>query len=694
MGNVIALRANETTTFAGGGLALFKKGYPPLPIRPGTKSPGLRGWSTLEITEDLIQQWISQGRGGWGIGIRGEHTPGIDLDVSDVEILGKLTDWCDAEIGVTGRRTGRPPRVLLPYRTDAPFGKMSSGKFEAPDGSTHQIEILGKGCQYVAYAIHPQTGKPYTWEGLDPLVMPAELLPTLTPEKAKALIEYFESIVPASWKPVSKSSAKTAAEHEGNPKKTASLRRLKSAMECIPNEERDWGNWKKFMMALWAAVGEEKSEGFEIVDEWSAKHPKYDPDRTASEWSNITEVHSLGAGTIFEEASKSHWVDPGEETSDDFDVVEIIDDEQPGESASTPAESPAILPEKPARFTFETIDDLMCLPPVKWLAKPWFPENTVGILYGKWGSLKTFVIFDLAMHLANGAAHWHGAELPGEPVKVLIIAREGHQGFVQRIEAFKRHYGLAENTRNVVFMRAPVNFMNDADFKLFENTLRERKDGFRLVLIDTVARVIPGTDLSSPEHITLFTERCARVADATGATTIGVHHENKSSGIMGSVYFEANSDFVFRIERQDSPSSGYAEAKITCTKMKDGEDGWSRRLRFDQIKWGDAVDPESSLVLTGVMAPKGVEGDGDVPPRAMFFMSSLEDAVERGGGRGVTWQQWTEAQYLAIDPGWNASGEVPAHCSKSALNRHKNALINKGLVREQPDGLFVPATAE
>ncbi|HNS40373.1 MAG TPA: AAA family ATPase, partial [Promineifilum sp.] len=91
--------------------------------------------------------------------------------------------------------------------------------------------------------------------------------------------------------------------------------------------------------------------------------------------------------------------------------------------------------------------------------------------------------------------------------------------------------------------------MSDTDFKLLEKTLRERNDGFRLTIIDTVARVIPGVDMSAPETVTAFTERCDRISKATGATTIGVHHQNKNGGMMGSTFFEANSDFVFEMTR-------------------------------------------------------------------------------------------------------------------------------------------------
>jgi hypothetical protein len=65
------------------------------------------------------------------------------------------------------------------------------------------------------------------------------------------------------------------------------------------------------------------------------------------------------------------------------------------------------------RFVFEKIGDLRKLPPAQWLVKDWVPEGATGIFYGKWAAGKSFIGFDLALHLAYGMPDWHGAALPG-----------------------------------------------------------------------------------------------------------------------------------------------------------------------------------------------------------------------------------------------------------------------------------------
>ena len=182
------------------------------------------------------------------------------------------------------------------------------------------------------------------------------------------------------------------------------------------------------------------------------------------------------------------------------------------------------------------------------------------------------------LHLAFGLPDWHGAKLPGEPCDVLIIAREGHAGFVKRVSAFMQHHELTEDPKNLVFMRSPISFLDDAGFAALKEAIKALERPFRFVLVDTVGRVLPGADMAKEQPITLFMERLQQVGEITGGTTLGVHHENKSGDANGSMYFQNNSDFMFQTSREgDGPLE---RGKITCMKQKEGDDLWSREITF------------------------------------------------------------------------------------------------------------------
>jgi hypothetical protein len=283
------------------------------------------------------------------------------------------------------------------------------------------------------------------------------------------------------------------------------------------------------------------------------------------------------------------------------------------------------------RFTFEKVADLRKLPPIQFLVKGWVPMSAIGIFYGKWAAGKSFVGFDLALHLAYEMLDWHGAELPEGGADVLVIAREGHQGFVARVDAFKKKHGITDDTDRLRFMRGSVSFMRDEDFAALCEEIRATGIKFGLVLVDTVARVLPGVDMNEQQTITLFMERLAVIGEITGAASIGVHHQNKSGGMMGSIFFEANADFVFEVTRSGDEGEPLSRGEITCTKMKDGEDRWKRAISYEKVALSILPDGPSSLVVAKIDKPPKAGGDG-LPDHATCrrMLSFIREAWDSG----------------------------------------------------------------
>lgn len=278
--------------------------------------------------------------------------------------------------------------------------------------------------------------------------------------------------------------------------------------------------------------------------------------------------------------------------------------------------------QKASKLLFESVADLRQLPPTQWLVKGWLEEATYGIVRGRWGAGKSFLGFDIALHLAYGLAEWHGARLPAEPCDVLVLAREGHTGFVRRIDAFKKYHGLELDTEHLAFLRAQVNFMDEREFNQLLPAIAAQGKQFRLIIVDTVSRVMAGVKINEDQNVSLFMERLSILTRATNATVVGVHHENKSGGTFGSIFFENNADFVFSVVRHgDSgddadPQLALLEgpltaAKITCLKVKDGEDGWCKIVRFKPVDLTPLnslgipqEDEVSSLVVATIEGPK------------------------------------------------------------------------------------------
>lgn len=290
--------------------------------------------------------------------------------------------------------------------------------------------------------------------------------------------------------------------------------------------------------------------------------------------------------------------------------------------------------ESKKRFVFETIADLRSGEEEEYLIDGFVPEKSTGLLWGKWGSFKTFVVFDWALHLAYGFKDWHGAKLPGEPCDVLIIAREGRKGFVKRIDAFKKHHNITADTDRLTFMRSAISFLDHAGFAQLKADIVASEKLFRMVQVDTVGRVLPGEDMAKEQPITLFMERLQQLGELTGAVSFGVHHENKSGDANGSMYFQNNSDVMFSVTRDGDKLA----AKLTCEKQKDGEDHWSRNLTLVKIDLGEG---KSSLVVEDVCESSApAKSEAPKKPRALkaehkLALDALDAALIDHGKRTI-----------------------------------------------------------
>lgn len=305
-------------------------------------------------------------------------------------------------------------------------------------------------------------------------------------------------------------------------------------------------------------------------------------------------------------------------------------------------ETPA-KPIKP-RYLFETVSDLRSLPDATWLVDKWVPEQGVGIIYGKWAAGKSFVGFDLVLHLAYGMKDWHGVKLPGVACEVLIIAREGSKGFKSRIDAFKEHRSITDDTDRIVFMRSPVNFGVTAQFEELKTAIEATGRKFRCVLVDTVGRALPGEDMNSQDSITRFMEHLQQLGELSDGVAIGVHHENRSGGLIGSIYFENTADFIFHVERDGDPDKGepLQSGVITCVKQKDGEDGWKRAVRFKPVG--------KSLVVERIGDVAHAPKSETLSDRQALALKALREAIYAKGElvngiRAVTEDAWREEMF-------------------------------------------------
>jgi len=248
-------------------------------------------------------------------------------------------------------------------------------------------------------------------------------------------------------------------------------------------------------------------------------------------------------------------------------------------------------------FEYLTIEQILSLPPPKWLIEKLIIEQAVGFIFGPPGSLKTFVALDIAMSIATQRANWWDYNVARHGT-VIYILNEGVLSVPHRLKVWEQHRQTAIANTSFRLIRQSINFMRVEDVGKLLATVQaiiDETGPVVAVFVDTVSRVLPGAKENQQEDMSLFIAACDAVKDRFGATVIGVHHTNYAGGFRGSTVMPAAGAFLIETRREPGAMSG----SIYALKVKDGEDGWERFFTVSKITLADAGQT-TSLMVDGV----------------------------------------------------------------------------------------------
>jgi Primase C terminal 2 (PriCT-2)/Family of unknown function (DUF5906)/Bifunctional DNA primase/polymerase, N-terminal len=279
------------------GLALIDQGYTVVPIQQGKKAPGFDGWQKAKASKDQVNEWLGNGFRQAGVGITTKITCAIDIDCRDEPSALKFEQWCLENIGTAPVRIGMAPKRLLLYRTTEPFSKRSSDAYVDEWGDKQQIEILGNGQQFVAFHIHPDTGKPYVWvNDVSPLNVRATDLIELKTEQIDSLIEAFEAhakeqgwVLAKKGRTSARGQVASDAENpwlEDSSPIEISDTELRNRLMLVTGAEH-YDTWFQVGMALYHQYDGDEV-GFELWNEWSETADNYDRDSLDRHWKTFS----------------------------------------------------------------------------------------------------------------------------------------------------------------------------------------------------------------------------------------------------------------------------------------------------------------------------------------------------------------------------------------------------------------------
>lgn len=238
-----------------------------------------------------------------------------------------------------------------------------------------------------------------------------------------------------------------------------------------------------------------------------------------------------------------------------------------------------------------SLSEIDTLPPPTWLIEDMIPEHGLTFIYGKPGKGKSFIALDLALRIAHGF-DWHGK--PCKQGGVLYIAGEGRGGYRNRVHGWHSHHGLVPDCAPFRLLPRTVNFMNADEVAKLIRTVKSVVGDAILVIVDTVARVLPGAEENASKEMGLFVAACDAIKDTCNVSVIGIHHSGKDEdrGMRGSTALEGAGDAILHLKRKDDSKI----VEVVTEKQKDGEEAKPLYLKLDKIEWMDGLKQASTLV--------------------------------------------------------------------------------------------------
>lgn len=217
-------------------------------------------------------------------------------------------------------------------------------------------------------------------------------------------------------------------------------------------------------------------------------------------------------------------------------------------------------------FDVLSYSDVQRLDDPDWLIDntiPIGPGGSFGVVFGKPGCGKSFLVNDMACCIGTGIP-WHGRSV--EEGHTLYFAAEGKLGFKARTRAWCKHHEFKRLPKSF-FIFDSLDLMDLRQVDKFVEAAHELPDTPRLVVIDTLARSMRG-DENETKDMGMAVLGAQRIQTLNCAVIL-VHHigyAEDQDRPRGNSALVGAADFMIKVEKHQSTM------KVSCTKQKDGEE--------------------------------------------------------------------------------------------------------------------------
>ena len=246
-----------------------------------------------------------------------------------------------------------------------------------------------------------------------------------------------------------------------------------------------------------------------------------------------------------------------------------------------------------------------------YLVKGIIPRVGLGVIWGPPKCGKSFLTYDLVMHIACGRNYRGHLVRKGV---VVYLALEGSFGFAGRVEAWRKRHKPPKDTPFFLIDES-INLIADttALIAALRGQLNTMPD---IVVIDTLNRALQG-DENSSEDMAKFIRAADAIRTAFGCLVLLIHH----CGVVGTrprghTSLAGADDVQIAVERDKD-----GNVVATVQHMKDGPSGAVIASKLEVVELG--TDMDGDPLTSCVVVPTEVDAAGKKLTKVQRFAFGL-----------------------------------------------------------------------
>ena len=344
-------------------------------------------------------------------------------------------------------------------------------------------------------------------------------------------------------------------------------------------------------------------------------------------------------------------------------------------SAAKPA-TPEVV--ESASNEFISLADFIATPPAStYLIKRVLPARGLGQVFGSSNVGKSFLLIDMACHIAAGM-DWRGYKT--KPCTVLYIAAEGLAGLAGRMKAWTQRHGVLPDR---LFIRPfPVGLTSEGAAAALAGRIANLPELPRLIILDTLAANFGPGNENDAQDMALALDGLRALGGQW--LVLCAHHSGHADKTRsrGHSSLYAALDVELQVSREDP--LGPIEVKHTKCRDMDRMDPLYFNLEAESLPWADEDgEPVNSAVLVPAARPDAYEEGGrESAPlggkqaqalQLLKDMYSTHAANTPGGVARVLMRDWYEA--MDFEPDRSNRSKIRSALERRKFIRQENSYV-------------------